>query len=39
MAAGNWDAIPEGVGLNVLHPESETEIVSPLSRKGAASGE
>src|SRR5690242_1411716 len=24
---------------SVLHPESETEITSPLSRKGAASGE
>src|SRR4029077_19794307 len=23
----------------VLHPKSETEIISPLSRKGAASGE
>src|SRR5690349_14399572 len=25
--------------LNVLHPKNETEIISPLSRKGAASGE
>src|SRR6185437_14149710 len=27
------------IETTVLHPESETEIISPLSRKGAASGE
>ena len=29
----------EMIETTVLHPESETEIISPLSRKGAASGE
>jgi hypothetical protein len=33
LADGKWSE------QKPLHPKSETEIISPLSRKGAASGE